>query len=99
MARQVINGKATNPEELKAEMVEISLANPKAAITAHTYFGIVRIYITKSLARLPLDDPDTREMLNVHNGFIAYVNGELVKPTPGWIARKNIYDVRSHNDR
>lgn len=98
MKRQSITLKATNEAELKAELIKISKQNPGKAITAYVSFGSAKAYINQSLSRIPVDQLDTRQMLNCFNGYIAFVDGKLVKPTKGWKTQQNLSDVRNHQD-
>lgn len=98
MKRETISLSVTNEADLKAELIKISKAHPTAAITALVTFGQARAYIYPSLSRIGVDQPDTRQMLACFNGHLAYVNGKLVKPTSGWIARQNRHDSRTHQD-
>ena len=76
-------------QALNKEMARISKANPKNAVLAIGTFSGVTIYIYKSLASIPVDSPEARQMLSATNG-LAYVNGKLSQPTSAWQARQNL---------
>lgn len=98
MARQRIQIDATNQEELTAALIEISNQNPGRPITAAVHFGTVDVYVNRSLSTIPLDQLDTRQMLDSYDGKIAFLNGKLVEPTPGWAMARKIYMKKGYKD-
>ncbi len=98
MKRQHIPLKATNEAELKAEVVALSKQHPTKAVTVLVTFGVARAYLHTSVSRIPVDGPDTRQMLTHFNGHIAFVAGKLVKPTKGWNKKQDLYNARTHQE-
>jgi hypothetical protein len=95
MAKQTVNIKATNEKELTAELINLSNQNPGKAVTAYVTFGICRAYIYPSVARISVDQPDSRQMLSTYQA-IAFVNGKLAQPSKGWMSKQVLADKRTH---
>lgn len=80
MAVQKLTIEAANEAELKDKVTSISRNHPDKAVTVLVSFGTCRVMIYDSLSRVPVDSPDTRQMLFSYGG-LAFVNGELKQPT------------------
>jgi hypothetical protein len=76
-----------NVEQLKALLIKLSKETPNMVFTAAVTFSTARIYSYKNRSSIPVDDVDSRTMLQFFNG-ICYKNGELLQPTKGWKQRK-----------
>ena len=73
-----------NEEQLKAELIKTSKANPRKYVTFHASLGNTRFYL---LDRKPQSTNvhGAEESYRLWGGFLK--NGKVVKPSPSWIKR------------
>jgi hypothetical protein len=77
-----INSKATNLNELKAEIVKISKANPSKWYTFSALFGSVKIYESDNK---PSDNNGAGAEQTYHDFGGFFQNGQIVKPSKTFI--------------
>ena len=84
----------SDPAKVAACGLELSRQNPDRVVTCYAGWSNTRFYIYQNLSSVPIDTPDTRQMLTCTGGF--WRNGKKVSPTPGWLRRQSITDSRGH---